>query len=96
MGVHAALELGDVDVDQDIEEMADLCNELLNSDLATTSLIEPIVAFTRAVNAQPYQRHRLQPTHAPREGLWLPTRGDSAPTRSAPSFHRRCISIVSR
>jgi len=49
LGVRVTLELGDVY--QDIEEMADLCNELINSDIATKSLIEPIVAFARAVCA---------------------------------------------
>jgi len=54
--VHVTLELGDVD--QDIEEMADLCNELLNSDLATTFSIEPITDFIRAVCARRFSIFR--------------------------------------
>ena len=51
LAVQVYLELGDVD--QDIEEMAGLCNELLNSDISITSLTAPIIAFARAVdNAQ--------------------------------------------
>jgi hypothetical protein len=41
------LELGDVD--QDIEEMADLCDELLDSDISTDSLTRPIMLFARTV-----------------------------------------------
>ena len=51
--VRVALELGDVY--QDIEEMADLCNELLNSDIVTMSLIKPTMGFARAVRA-----HRMR------------------------------------
>jgi len=51
LAVQVDLELGDVD--QDIEEMAGLCNELLNSDISITSLTAHIIAFARAVdNAQ--------------------------------------------
>jgi CHAT domain-containing protein len=44
------LELGDVD--QDIEEMADLCDELLDSDISPDSLTRPIMAFTSTVDAR--------------------------------------------
>ena len=37
------------DVDQDIDEMADLCDELLSSDSSTNFLTRPIIAFTEAV-----------------------------------------------
>lgn len=40
------------DVRQDIEEMADLCRELLKSDIPTTSLTGFIMGLVRAVNAQ--------------------------------------------
>ena len=49
LGVRVALELGDVY--QDMEKMADLCNELLNSDIATMSLIKHIVVFAGAIRA---------------------------------------------
>jgi hypothetical protein len=45
--VQVQLELGDVD--QDIEEIADLCHELLNSDIPVEALTNPIVAFCVAV-----------------------------------------------
>jgi len=47
LAVQVLLELGDVD--QDIEEMADLCDELLNSDLSIKFLTEPIADFARAI-----------------------------------------------
>ena len=49
LAVQVDLELGDVD--EDIEEMADLCDELLNSDISIPiqSLTEPIVDFARAI-----------------------------------------------
>jgi len=47
--VHVTLEPGDVY--QDIEEMADLCNELLSSDIATKFISEPITDFARTVRA---------------------------------------------
>jgi hypothetical protein len=40
------------DVGQDIEEMAVLCHELLNSDIPTTSLTGFIMGLVRAVSAQ--------------------------------------------
>ena len=43
LAVQVELEIGDVD--QDIEEMADLCLELLNSDLSIQSLTIPITDF---------------------------------------------------
>jgi len=42
------LELGDVG--QNIEEMANLCDELLDSDISTDTLTEPIMAFVRALH----------------------------------------------
>jgi tetratricopeptide (TPR) repeat protein len=48
LAVQVELELGDVD--QDIEEMADLCNELLDSDISTQSLTSLIMDFARAIN----------------------------------------------
>ena len=48
LAVQVELELGDVD--QDIEEMADLCDELLNSDISTQSLTSFIMDFARAIN----------------------------------------------
>ena len=47
LSIQVKLELGDVD--QDIEEMADLCHELLNSDIPVEILTNPIVAFCEAV-----------------------------------------------
>src|SRR6266851_900812 len=44
------LKLGDVD--QDIDEMADLCGELLSSDISTDSLTDPIRAFAETVLAR--------------------------------------------
>jgi CHAT domain-containing protein len=44
------LELGDVM--QDIEEMADLCHELLNSDTSIESLTIPVTDLTRTVGAK--------------------------------------------
>ena len=38
------------DVDQDIEEMAGLCDELLNSDISIQSLTGPIEDFTRVIH----------------------------------------------
>ena len=37
---------------QDIEEMADLCSKLLDSDISTDSLTRPIMAFMSTVNAR--------------------------------------------
>ena len=48
LAVRVDLELGDVD--QDIEEMADLCDELFNSDISIQSLTHPIAAFARAIH----------------------------------------------
>ena len=50
LGVQVELKLGNVM--SDIEEMAVLCHELLNSDISTTSLTGPIMALTRAVESQ--------------------------------------------
>jgi len=47
LAIQAELELGDVD--QDFEEMADLCDELLNSDMSIRSLTDPISHFARAI-----------------------------------------------
>ena len=38
------------DMDRDIEEMADLCDELLNSDISMQFLIGPIEAFAHAIH----------------------------------------------
>jgi len=38
------------DVDEDIEEMAGLCDELLNSDISIQSLTNPITDFARAID----------------------------------------------
>ena len=48
LAVHVELKLKDVD--RDIEEMADLCDELLDSDISIQSLIGIIKAFARAIN----------------------------------------------
>ena len=48
LAVQVSLELGDVD--QDIEEMADLCDELLNSDISQQFLISPITSFASAIS----------------------------------------------
>ena len=48
LAVQVELELGDAD--KDIEEIADLCDELLNSDISITFLTDPIMAFAKAVN----------------------------------------------
>jgi len=47
LAVQVELELEDVD--EDIEEMADLCDELLSSDVSIQSLTAPIMAFARTV-----------------------------------------------
>jgi hypothetical protein len=47
LSIQVKLELGDVD--QDIEETADLCHELLNSDIPVETLTNPIAAFCEAV-----------------------------------------------
>ena len=49
LAMQVELELGDVD--QAIEEMADLCDELLNSDMSIQFLTGPIAAFARAIDA---------------------------------------------
>ena len=46
LAVHVELDLGDLD--EDVEEMADLCDELLTSDLSIQSLTNPIVDFASA------------------------------------------------
>ena len=48
LAVQVKLELGDIY--QDIDEMADLCDELLNSDVSIQSLTCPITVFTRAIH----------------------------------------------
>ena len=48
LAMQVELELGDVD--QDIEELADLCDELLNSDISIQSLTGPITDFTRVIH----------------------------------------------
>jgi CHAT domain-containing protein len=48
LAVKVELNLGDVD--SGIEEMAVLCNELLDSNISTQSLTQPIVAFARTVD----------------------------------------------
>jgi len=47
LALQAELKLGDVD--ENIEEMADLCDELLDSDISTDSLTRPILQFARTV-----------------------------------------------
>ena len=47
LAVQVELELGDVD--EDIEEIADLCGELLNSDISIQSLTSSITDFARAL-----------------------------------------------
>ena len=48
LAVQVELDLGDAD--QDIEEMADLCDELLNSDISIGFVAIPIADFARAIN----------------------------------------------
>ena len=48
LAVQVELELGDVY--QDIEEMADLCDELLNPDISIQFLIDPIKVFASAIH----------------------------------------------
>jgi len=48
--LQVGLKLGDVD--QDIEEMADLCDELLDSDISTDSLTHPIILFASTIEAR--------------------------------------------
>src|SRR6266851_2958586 len=50
LALQAQLELGDAD--EDIEEMADLCDELLDSDISTNSLILAILPFASTVDAR--------------------------------------------
>ena len=47
LALHVELNLGDVD--EDIEEMADLCDELLNSDISIRFVTKPIADFVRAI-----------------------------------------------
>jgi len=58
LALQVELKLGDVD--QDIEEMADLCNELLNSNISTDSLIPRIVAFAKTVYARDTENSRAR------------------------------------
>jgi len=51
MGIQVELQLGDAD--QDIEEMADLCDELFNSDVPGKSLARPIVSLLNALSSHP-------------------------------------------
>jgi hypothetical protein len=48
LAVQVGLELGDVY--QDIDEIADLCDELLDSDISIQSLTGPIAVFTRVIH----------------------------------------------
>ena len=48
LAVHVELKLGDVD--EDIEEMADLCDALLKSDISIQFVIPPIADLARAIN----------------------------------------------
>ena len=48
LAMQVELELGDVD--EDIEEMANLCGELLNSDISIESLTDPIADFARVID----------------------------------------------
>jgi len=50
MAIQVELEIGDAD--QDIEEMAGLCDELLTSDVSRKSLIPPIESFVCALRAR--------------------------------------------
>src|SRR6266851_2439062 len=50
LAFQAEFELGDVD--QDIEEMADLCDKLLDSDISTDSLTRPIMHFASTLDAR--------------------------------------------
>ncbi len=50
LAFQAHLKLGDVD--ENIEEMADLCDELLDSDISTDSLTHPIMHFASTVYTQ--------------------------------------------
>ena len=52
LAVKADLDFGDVD--QDIKEMAGLCDELLNSDLSSNALADPIMAFVGVIVAHPH------------------------------------------
>jgi hypothetical protein len=58
LAFQAEFELGDVD--QDIEEMADLCDELLDSDISTDSLTRPIRLFSRTVSARNEESFRVK------------------------------------
>ena len=49
LAIQVELKLGDVD--HDIEEMAELFDELLNSDTSNTFLTDPTIAFARVVDA---------------------------------------------
>ena len=48
LAMQVELEIGDVD--EDIEEMAGLCDELLNSDISIRSLTNPITDFAKAID----------------------------------------------
>jgi len=50
LAVQVELELGDMD--QNIEEMADLCDELLNSDISIQFLSNPITDFAGAIRVE--------------------------------------------
>jgi CHAT domain-containing protein len=58
LGIQVEMKLGDVG--QDTEEMADLCHELLKSDIPTTSLTGFIMGLSRAVSAQFGRFNELQ------------------------------------
>ena len=47
LAVHLELNLGDVD--EDIEEMAELCDELLKSDISKPFVLKPIAGLARAI-----------------------------------------------
>jgi len=73
------------DAKQDIEEMADIFLELLNSDIWRTST-GTIAAFVKVVEL----RHRSwgEGKEPPAKVIDCPTEGKNSPTRFGPSFHR--------
>ena len=84
LAAQVELELGDVD--EDIEEMTDLRDDLLNSDISTNSLIGPIVTFVKTFS---WSRQRtFWDASSFRERSWLPTNSNYTPTRFARGFHR--------
>jgi len=60
LAIQVKLDLGEVDVDQDIEDMADLCDELLDSGISINLLTSPIMTFCEAFDFIAYHKGHLE------------------------------------